>query len=351
MRKYFVSVAAVIAMSGAGSFAAPDSTSPPPESSDSEQRQWGDTLWVANRDADTLTVVEAATGTIVRTLAIGRGPHDVVVSSLVGKAYVMNELEDRIAVVSASTLQVLRTLTVPRPHHAKISADGRTVYVGLFNTNQIATIDTVTDEVRIFTTSNNPNARAHAPRPSHNGRFILVPHEVGDEVTALDAATGRLVGGVHPGSMPSEVLAAADGLRLFVSMRGEGTVKVFSLATAQATGSVSVGTQPESLIMANDQRTLVVSLRGSPATLAFVDANTLRLLGTVPIAGSGTFGDLAILSPNGRYVYATFDAGISGTGGVAVVDVQNGQRLGGWSYPGVGRPHGLAYSTTSISVP
>ena len=351
MRKYFLSVAAVVAISGALSFAAPGFESPPPEAIDHEQRQWGDTLWVANRDADTLTVVEAATGAIVRTLAIGRGPHDVVVSALVGKAYVMNELEDRIAVVSASTLQVLRTLTVPRPHHAKISADGRTVYVGLFNSNQIAAIDTVTDEVRIFTTSNDTNARAHAPRPSHDGRFIFVPHEVGTEVTALDAASGRLIGGVHAGTMPSEVLAAADGRRLFVSMRGEGRVKVFDIGTVQLAGSVTVGTQPESLILANDQRTLVVSLRGSPASLAFVDADRLTLLGTVPIAGSGTFGDLAILSPNGRYVYATFDAGITGTGGVAVVDVQTGQRVGSWLYPGVGRPHGLAYSTTSISVP
>ena len=136
------------------------------------------------------------------------------------------------------------------------------------------------------------------------------------------------MGGVNAGSQPSEVLPAADGRRLFVSMRGEGRIKVFDLATAQLTGSVSVGTQPESLMLTDDQRTLVTSLRGSPASLAFVDATALTLLGTVAIAGAGTFGDLAVLSPNGRYVYATFDAGVAGTGGVTVVDVSNGQRLG-----------------------
>lgn len=50
-------------------------------------------------------------------------------------------------------------------------------------------------------------------------------------------------------------------------------------------------------------------------------------------------------------MYATFDAGVTGTGGVAVVDVQNGQRLGSWLYPGAGRPHGIAYSTTTLNVP
>ena len=62
----------------------------------------GDTVWVANRDANSLSVFEAATGALVKTLSIGRGPHDVAISTLTSKVYVMNELENRIAVVSAS---------------------------------------------------------------------------------------------------------------------------------------------------------------------------------------------------------------------------------------------------------
>ena len=350
--RWILALLAAIAVSVSGSLAAPTAEPLGPFADTLEATApHGDTVWVANRDANTLSVFEAATGALVKTLAVGRGPHDVAISTLTGKAYVMNELENRIAVVSASTVSVIRTIDVPRPHHAKVSADGRAVYVGLFDNNQIAVIDTATDTVRIFTTSNNPNVKAHAPRASFGGRFIFVPHEVGDEVTALDAASGSLVGGVNPGSMPTEVLAAADGRRLFVSMRGEGRVKVFDLATARETGSVAVGTQPESLMLTDDQRTLVTSLRGSPASLAFVDATALTLLGTVPLAGAGTFGDLAVLSPNGRYVYATFDAGATGTGGVAVVDVTNGQRLGSWLYPSPGRPHGIAYSTTPVDVP
>lgn len=311
----------------------------------------GDTLWVTNRDAGTVTVVEAATGRTIRTLQSGTGAHDVAVSALNGKVYVMNELEDRIAVFSASTLELLRTIAVPRPHHVKASLDGRFVYVGLFNHNRIAAIDTATDAVRIVESSRNLNAKAHAPRPSIGNRFIFVPHEVGDEVSAIDALTGDLVGSILPGSMPTEVLPAADGRRLFVAMRGEGRIKVVDLATVSVTGSVLVGTQPESMMLANDERTLIASMRGSPAALAFVDANALTLLGTVAIGGPGTFGDLAVLSPDARVVYATFDSGATGFGGVAVVDAQTGQRVATWTYPGVGRPHGIAYSTVRLAVP
>lgn len=339
MRTFALIVAAMVGISGMAGGA------------EQAGRRWGDTLWVANRDAGAITVVEAATGTIVRTMRSGEGAHDVAFSALAGKVYVTNELEDRIAVFSATTLDLIRTITVPRPHHAKVSADGRTVYVGLFNSNQIAAIDTATDAVRIAASSANPNARAHAPRPSSGGTLIFVPHEVGDEVSALDATTGRVIGSINPGSMPTEVLAAPDGRRLFVAMRGEGRIKVVDLFTTAITGSVTVGTQPESLMLASDDRTLVSSMRGTPAALALVDTSTLSVIGTVPLAGTGTFGDLAVLSPDRRYVYATFDAGATGVGGVAVVDALSGQRLGSWTYPTPGRPHGLAYSTATITVP
>ena len=90
---------------------------------------------------------------------------------------------------------------------------------------------------------------------------------------------------------------------------------------------------------------------GRRILLAFADTTRLTLLGRVPLAGARTFGDLAVLASNGRHVYATWDAGAAGTGGVTVIDAQNGQRAGGWAYSGVGRPHGIAYSTSTATAP
>jgi DNA-binding beta-propeller fold protein YncE len=122
-------------------------------------------------------------------------------------------------------------------------------------------------------------------------------------------------------------------------------VKRIDLDTRTVTGAVAVGVQPESVMLTPNERTLVASLRGSPASLAFVDTTNLTLLGTVQIAGAGTFGDLAVITRNGRHVYATFDAGPTGTGGVAVIDVRKRKVVATWAYPGTGRPHGIWYST------
>jgi hypothetical protein len=113
---------------------------------------------------------------------------------------------------------------------------------------------------------------------------------------------------------------------------------------------VAVGVQPESVMLTPSERTLVVSLRGSPAALAFVDTVQLTLIGTVQIGGAGTFGDLAVITRDGRHVYATFDAGATGTGGVAVVNVRTRTVVDTWAYPGTGRPHGIWYSRKKLRI-
>ena len=63
-----------------------------------------------------------------------------------------------------------------------------------------------------------------------------------------------------------------------------------------------------------NERTLVVTLRGSPAQVAFVDTVRRKLIRTVPLVegdGTGTNGDLGVMSHDRRFVYATFDRGMN----------------------------------------
>ena len=122
-------------------------------------------------------------------------------------------------------------------------------------------------------------------------------------------------------------------------------MKRIKIGRNAVTASIPVGVQPESLMLTPSERTLVVSLRGTPAAVAFVDTATLALERLVQIGGPGTFGDLAVMTPDGRYVYATFDAGTGGTGGVAVIHVPTRRVVATWPYPGTGRPHGIWYSS------
>ena len=76
-----------------------------------------------------------------------------------------------------------------------------------------------------------------------------------------------------------------------------------------------------------------------------MDTDPLTFEETLDIAGTGTFGDLAVASTNGRFAYAVFDALAGGQGGVAKVDAHKREVVDTFLYPGIGRPHGIAYSS------
>jgi DNA-binding beta-propeller fold protein YncE len=147
-----------------------------------------------------------------------------------------------------------------------------------------------------------------------------------------------------------EVVPSRFGELLWVSARGDNTVKRIDLATEKVTASLPVdtegkGIQPESIMLTPNELTLVVSLRGRPASLAFIDTLALKAFPLVRIGPEdNSAGDLAVMTQNGHFVYATYDNDAAGTGGVAVVDVRTRESVKTWQYPTTGRPHGIWYS-------
>src|SRR5262245_60188089 len=49
------------------------------------------TVWVVNRDLGELVIFDASSGTVLKTLPVGAGAHDICVSERAGKAYITAE--------------------------------------------------------------------------------------------------------------------------------------------------------------------------------------------------------------------------------------------------------------------
>lgn len=320
-------------------------------------------VWVVNRDQGSLTVFDAATGKVLgEVMAAGTGAHDICIVERAGKAFITAEAANLVTIVDLDTLAVETIPVAPLPHHCEPSPDGQTVYVSLAShmpfvtTPQLAAIDTGDFSVTYITTSANPAARTHGPHPSPDGDTIYVAHDTGSEVTGVDVDSGDLVLSVAPIARAEEVVPTRYGDSLWASSRGDGTVKLIDVATGAIIDSIGVGIEPESVMLTPSERLLAVSLRAQPATLAFVDTKRRSLLSLVPLAPAESckalptvaiapsFGDLAVMSRDGRYVFATFDRGQFCQGGVSVVDVRTRQVVASWPYPGLGRPHGIAHT-------
>ena len=343
--------AAVVTASRPGVSAGGPAASLGPASSGAAEDDPKGTVWVVNRDLGELAIFDAGTGDLLKTLAVGRGAHDICISEQTGKAYITAETDNAVTVVDTGTLAKHSIPVGPLPHHIEPSNDGHTIYVslashspGVGDASRYAAIDTSDDSVTYLISSGDATARPHAISPTLDGDRLYVAHDTGNQVTAIDTATGSVDFTIPAIPRAEESIPSRSGDLLWVSARGDNTVKRIDLASHTVTGSLPIGVQPESIMLTPNELTLVVSLRGSPANLGFVDTLTLTSLGLVQIGPAGSAGDLAVMTQNGHHVFATYDNGTAGTGGVAVVDVRTRAVVGTWDYPGTGRPHGVWYS-------
>jgi DNA-binding beta-propeller fold protein YncE len=309
-------------------------------------------VWVVNRDAGDLTVFDARTGAVLTTVSIGPGtaPHDVCISERSKKAYVTAEGVDQVAIFDLRTLKKQVISVGPLPHHCEVSHDGETLYVSLASHTpavgapRVAVIDIESNAVSYLTSSNDAAARSHGLFASREGDKLFVAHDTGNALSVVDLETG-LVDFTIPGILRAEEpVPTRFGNSVWVSARGENSVTLIDLDTQTIAATIPIqGVQPESVMLTPSERTLAVTLRGSPAALAFVDAVNQESLGSVVFPLDGlTFGDLGVMTRDGRYVYATYDRGIAGGGGVAIIDVRRREFVDSFDYPTVGRPHGIA---------
>ena len=319
------------------------------------------TVWVVNRDLGQLAIFDAATGDLLTPpLAVGRGAHDICISEQAHKAFITAETANAVTVVDTDTLAIASIPVGPLPHHIEPANDGHTIYVSLAShplvppfpgKNEYAVIDTRDNSVTYRVSSHNVDARSHGVTPNLEGDTLYVAHDTGNEVTGIDLETGDIEFTVPNIPRAEEVIPTRAGDVLWVSSRGSNSVKRIDLVKQAITASVPVGVQPESFMLTPDDRTLVVSLRGSPASLGFIDTETVdtstpavHVVRIAPITDTGSAGDLAVMTPNGHFVLATYDNTATGIGGIVVVDVRTRRVVKSWAYPGMGRPHGIWYS-------
>ncbi len=111
-----------------------------------------------------------------------------------------------------------------------------------------------------------PRSRPKALELSADERTLFVALagnliDPGDEVLALDAATGQVRARVKVGSSPQGMALSPDGSRLFVACQLSNYISVIDTATLQAVGQIPASFYAQDIAIAPDGQTLYVSNR------------------------------------------------------------------------------------------
>jgi len=277
-----------------------------------------DALYVCNQASATVSVIDPDSNAVVRTVDLtekgfseNAKPHHVVVApdgaawyvSLIGadkviKLNAQNEIvgsvsfpspgmlslhseTDRlyaghtmsipdvpstVAVIRPSDMTRLSVLSVPfeRPHGMKVSPGGRYAYSSSLSTNDIAAIDTETNQVQQPVSFPTASRQRYVQFDvSADGQTAYVTGQVAGQVQVLslaDPASPRLVDSVDVGAEPWHPQLSADGETLYFGSKATNTVYAMDTDTYETTTIEGRGlAQPHGSALSPDGQTLYVS--------------------------------------------------------------------------------------------
>jgi YVTN family beta-propeller protein len=118
----------------------------------------GTHVWVANEGSDTVSEIEASSGTVIRTIPVGSRPGGI--SSDGTHVWVGDIGEHRVSEIAASTGTVINTIPVGS-HPAGVSSDGTHVWVANLDENTVSEIST------------SPAPKASIESPATGGSYLV----------------------------------------------------------------------------------------------------------------------------------------------------------------------------------
>jgi len=177
-----------------------------------------------------LVVYNATHDTVQDFLPTGSQPRAVSLDAQDGELYVANFGSDNVTVIQADTGSVIKSIPVgSEPDAILFDADDGEVYVANNGSNNVSIIDArVNSVIGSITVGCGPTALADVS--SDLGVFVV--NGCSDNLTAINVTSNNVVSWIPVGSHPDSIAYAASNGRLYVANAGSDNVTVIDCATA-----------------------------------------------------------------------------------------------------------------------
>ena len=234
--------------------------------------------YVANFEANSVSVIDTATHTVVATVPVGAGPFGVAVTPDGRFVYVTNNGGTTVSVIDTSSNRVAATVPVGMsPAGIAVTPDGRFAYALSLSDGLAYAIATATNTV------------------------------AGTAVIGLAA--------------PIAIAFGADGRAAYVANAAANTVSVLDVTANSVTALLPVGEFPYDVAVTPDGRfAYVVNMFSTTESLSVVDAVLNTVIAGVALE-EGSQG--VAIQPDGRFAYVTHGP----TNTVSVIDIASNARV------------------------
>jgi len=276
-------------------------------------------VYVANYGSGSVSVISAATNTVIKTIVdgIGTNPWPMVAHPDGSKVYVGNGAGG-VVVISTATNSVMRTIATgisATITNLAISPDGSTLYANSGFDTQIAVIAASNGTLVTTIQLGNYNPGGMAVSPSGSQLYVCIYRQVnprvsGTTVSVFDTSTYGEPVSITVGSMPGCVVFGPSGQFAYVASEELDQVDVIDVVQQKLTATIPVGFAPADIaIDPGGQQAYVSCVRADGgASISVINLATNVLTGTLA-GGTGAFDVAVIKIRVGNRDYIGFPVG------------------------------------------
>ncbi len=276
-------------------------------------------VYVPNRAANTVSVIDPATMQVVDTLNVGINPQHVVPSWDLKTLWVANNAEGRtdgsLTPIDPNTGKTGASIPVDDPYNMYFTPDGKSAIVVAEAYKRLDFRDPHT--MQLQSSLNVPNCAGvnHADF-SIDGKFAIFTCEFQGGLVKIDIANKAVLGyltlsgGV--GSMPQDIRVSPDGKTFYVAEMMKGLVYTIDPYAFVETGTIPTGIGAHGLYPSRDGTKLYVANRGQdhvggntaggPGSVSVIDFATKKVVTTWQIPGGGS-PDMGNVSVDGKTLW------------------------------------------------
>ena len=217
----------------------------------------GRTIWVAVRGQDYVAVIDWKTGQVVHKIYTEDGPSKVVFSPNGKLAYVNHLRALVLDVIDVATRKVIDRVPIPAAAGGSsdeaISPDGREVWLGMpTNGKSVAVVNTKTHRVEaVFNSGPRTNHPNFVTVGGVNYTYLTVGN-LNETLVYRRSGTGRppvLVRRIHDhGYGPHGIWPSPDNTRVYVALQYSDGVDVIDTKTMKVIKTLHVGQSPMALV-------------------------------------------------------------------------------------------------------
>jgi YVTN family beta-propeller protein len=264
-------------------------------------------VYVVNVSSGTVSVIDATTGQVSKTVPVGSGPTSIAMHKDGEFAYVTNNSSNNVSKINTiddtSTIVLTNDDGILAPRGVIFSPDGSRAFVSnQASTGKIIEINPLDNSV-VGEISVQPNPRSLAISP--NGQTLFATHTGGNLVSFVDLTTNPPTAqtlSTGTGSNPAGLAVNSTGTELYVALRGSGNLIEVDTSNRQITATITGFFSPDGVTLNPEGTHLFVANSGN-GTIRMVDLATNEKVDPALGVSSGAI-DVRFV-PNGLTAYVT----------------------------------------------